>query len=161
MMKAFHFLKLATTLLFLFVFAHHLQAQERLPEIVKKIVPSTVLILTYDENGSIISLGSCFFISQDGDIITCRHVLAGAYRAEVKTSEGKVYPITRITAEDKEADIIRASVDIPAESISPLSVSSSIPQAGERIVVIGSPFGLEQTVSEGIVSAVREIPGFE
>lgn len=63
-------------------------------------------------------------------------------------------------AEDKEGDIIRALVDIPQEVVHPLSVSASIPEVGERVIVIGSPLGLEQTVADGIVSAVREIPAF-
>jgi tetratricopeptide (TPR) repeat protein len=135
-------------------------AQEKLPGIVKKIEPSTVVILTYGKDGKIIGQGSGFFISQSGDIITNRHVLIGVHRAEVKTVKGKVYPITMIVGEDKEADIVRASVNIPVESVRPLSVSISIPEVGERVAVIGSPLGLERTVSDGIVSAVREIPAF-
>ena len=154
------FLLPSVTFFFCFIFFLPVLAQERLPEIVKKIEPSTVVILTYDRDGKILSQGSGFFISKSGDIITNRHVLAGANRAEAKTTEGKVYPITLIVAEDKEADIIRASVNIPVEPVYPLSVSSSIPEVGERIAVIGSPLGLERTVSDGIVSAVREIPAF-
>ena len=135
-------------------------AQERLSEIIKKIEPSTVVILTYDKDGKIISQGSGFFISKNGDIITSRHVLARAYSAGVKTINGKIYPITLIVAEDKEADLIRASVNIPVESVYPLSISSSIPEVGERVAVIGSPLGLERTVSDGIISAVRDIPAF-
>ena len=148
------------TLFFCSIFILIALAQEKLPEIVKKIEPSTVVILTYGKDGKMIGQGSGFFISQSGDIITNRHVLTGVHRAEVKTARGKVYPITMIVAEDKEADIIRASVNIPKESVRPLSVSSSIPEVGERVAVIGSPLGLERTVSDGIVSAVREIPAF-
>jgi Flp pilus assembly protein TadD len=135
-------------------------AQEKLPEIVKKIEPSTVIILTYGKDGKMIGQGSGFFISQSGDIITNRHVVTGVHRAEVKTAKGKVYPIMMIVGEDKEADIIRASVNMPLESVRPLLVSRSIPEVGERVAVIGSPLGLERTVSDGIVSAVREIPAF-
>jgi len=142
------------------IFILNALAQEKLPEIVKKIEPSTLVILTYDKNGKMIGQGSGFFISQSGDIITNRHVLTGVHRAEVKTARGKVYPITLIVAEDKEADIIRASVNNPSESIRPLSVSISIPEVGERVAVIGNPLGLERTVSDGIVSAVRKIPAF-
>jgi hypothetical protein len=136
----------------------HAQTQE-LPQIIKKTLPSTVIILTYDKNGEKIGLGSGFFVSSNGNIITNRHVLSNAYRAEIKTADGKVYPITQIVAENKEADIVRASVDIQI-SVPPLSLSHSIPEVGEKIAVIGNPLGLEQTVSDGIVSAVREIPEF-
>ena len=154
------FLLPSVTFFFCFIFALPALAQEKLPEIVKKIEPATVVILTYDKDGKIIGQGSGFFISKNGDVITNRHVLAGAHRAEVKTINGKVYPIMLIVAEDKEADIIRASVNLPVESVYPLSVSSSIPEVGERVAIIGSPLGLERTVSDGIVSAVREIPAF-
>ncbi len=135
-------------------------AQENLSAIVKKIDPSAVVILTYDKEGKILGQGSGFFISKKGDVITNRHVLQGASRAEVKTAEGKVYSITRVVAEDKEGDLIQVSVDIPPKAVHPLSVSTFLPEVGERVIVIGSPLGLERTVSDGIVSAVREIPDF-
>ncbi len=154
------FLLPSVTFFFCFIFFLQALAEEKLPEIVKKIEPSTVLILAYDKDGKIIGQGSGFFINENGDIITNRHVLAGAHSSEVRTTKGKVYPIMLIVAEDKEADIIRASVNIPVEFVCPLSMSSSIPEVGERVAVIGNPLGLERTVSDGIVSAVREIPGF-
>ena len=65
-----------------------------------------------------------------------------------------------IIAKDEQNDIIRLSVDIPSKYVLPLSLSETIPEIGERIVVYGSPLGLENTVSDGIVSSVREIPDF-
>ncbi|MBL7075681.1 tetratricopeptide repeat protein [candidate division KSB1 bacterium] len=154
------FLVLWMTFLFCIVVVSSTLAQEYLPEIIKKIEPSTVVIITYDDEGEFLGQGSGFFISKDGDIITNWHVLQGASRAEIKTAQGKVYPITQILAEDKEGDIMRVSVDIPLKIVRPLTVSTSIPEVGERVIVIGSPLGLERTVSDGIVSAVREIPAF-
>ena len=148
------------SVLFLFIEAFCSSAQENLPAIVKRIEPSAVIILTYDKEGKALGQGSGFFYSKDGDVITNRHVLLGASRAEVKTAEGKVYPVTQIVAEDKEGDLIRASVDIPRKAVRSLSVSDSLPETGEKVIVIGSPLGLERTVTDGIVSAVREIPGF-
>jgi tetratricopeptide (TPR) repeat protein len=135
-------------------------AQENLPEIVKRIAPSVVVITTYNENGEAIGQGSGFFVNKNGDIVTNRHVLEGANRAEVRIADGRIYAVTKIVAEDKEGDIIKVSTDIPSSAVSPLSMSSYIPEVGEGIVVIGSPMGLEATVSDGIVSAVRDIPGF-
>jgi len=146
--------------LFLLLYFSFLPAQtQELPQIVKKIIPSTVIIFTYDEKEKKIGQGSGFFVGSNGDIITNRHVLSGAYSAKVKTSDGKVYSITRIVAENNEADIVRASVNIP-EPVHHLSLSNSIPEVGEKIAVISNPLGLEQTVSDGIVSAVREMPRF-
>ncbi|MHA2657337.1 MAG: tetratricopeptide repeat protein [bacterium JZ-2024 1] len=130
-----------------------------MPQIVKKVAPSIIMIFTYDREGKSIGQGSGFFISTDGDIITSRHVLLGAYLAEVKTADGKIFPVSVIKAEDKEADIVRASVKVP-RTVTALSLNTSIPEVGEKILVIGSPLGLEQSVSDGIVSAVREVPQF-
>ena len=135
-------------------------SQDNLPEIVKKVKPSTVVILTYDKDGKALSQGSGFFISREGDVITNRHVIQGAIKAEIKTTEGNTYPIKQVVAEDVEGDIIRLSVDIPTGLAPPLKISSSLLSEGERIIVIGSPLGLEQTISDGIVSAIREIPGY-
>jgi len=133
---------------------------ESLPSLIKKIKPSVVIIFAYDNKGEFLKLGSGFFISQSGNIITNYHVLQGASSAEVKTSDGKTYPITYIVAEDEQNDIIRLSVNIPSQYVYPLSLSKTIPEVGERIIVYGSPLGLEKTVSDGIVSAIREVPGY-
>jgi tetratricopeptide (TPR) repeat protein len=84
-------------------------------------------------------------------------VFEGAGSAEVRTSDGKTYPITHIVAFDEQNDIIRLSVDIPSKYVLPLSLSKTTPEIGERIIVYGSPLGLENSVSDGIVSSVRKI----
>jgi len=133
------------------------ESTENLPSLIKRIESSTVIVFTYNEKGDFLKLGSGFFINQNGDVITNYHVIEGSSYAEVKTSDGKIYPITYIVAENEQSDIIRLSVDIPSRYIYPLSLNTTIPEVGERIIVYGSPLGLEKTVSDGIVSAVREI----
>jgi Tfp pilus assembly protein PilF len=154
------FLKFLLIFLYCFVFSSLSFAQEKLPDIVKKTAPSIVLIFTYDSEGEPLAQGSGFFISENGNVVTNRHVLEDSNRAEIKTAKGETYSITKILAEDKEGDIVLVSVEIPPKIAHPLQVSSSIPEVGERILVIGNPLGLEQTVSDGIVSAVRDIPAF-
>jgi S1-C subfamily serine protease/Tfp pilus assembly protein PilF len=133
---------------------------ENLPSLIKRIKPSTIIIFVYDDKGEFLKLGSGFFISQNGDVITNYHVIQGASSAEIKTADGKTYPITYILAGDEQSDIIRLSVDIPSQDVYPLSLSQTIPEVGERIIVYGSPLGLENTVSDGIVSAIRDIPDY-
>jgi Trypsin-like serine proteases, typically periplasmic, contain C-terminal PDZ domain len=157
--KTNQFMKLSLLLLSFFFYSF-VAAQENLTEIVKKVSPSVVLVLTYDEQGKALSQGSGFFINTPGEIITNFHVLEKASRAEIKTSAGKVYPVKEVLAEDKINDLIRVSVDMPKQKATPLSLSTSIPPVGEKIAVVGNPLGLEQTVSDGIVSAVRDISGF-
>jgi len=134
--------------------------QENLPVLIKKVEPAIVVIVTYNQEGKILGQGSGFFINQEGDVVTNFHVLQEASRAVIKTNDGKEYPVEKIMAEDKEGDLIRVSVKIPKETARPLSTVTTLPEVGERIVVIGTPLGLDRTVSDGIVSAVREIPGF-
>jgi hypothetical protein len=135
-------------------------AEESLPSIIKRISSSVVVILTYNKKGGKLTQGSGFFINNKGNVITNIHVIKGASRAEVKTSDGKVYPVKEVLAEDKEDDIILLSVAIPQKKVRPISISDLLPEVGEQVVVIGNPLGFEQTVSDGIVSAVRQIPGF-
>jgi len=133
---------------------------ESLPSLIKRIKPSTVIIFAYDDKGEFLKLGSGFFINQNGDVITNYHVIQGASSAEIKTSDEKTYTISDIVAVDEKNDIIRLSVNIPSKYVLPLSLSETTPEIGERIIVYGSPLGLENTVSDGIVSAIRDIPDF-
>ena len=134
--------------------------QENLPVLIKKAEPAIVVIVTYDQEGKTLGQGSGFFINREGDVVTNFHVLEEASRAVIRTNDGKEFPVDKIVAEDKAGDLMRVSVKIPKETARPLSVVTTLPEVGERIVVIGTPLGLDKTVSDGIVSAVREIPGF-
>ncbi len=136
------------------------ESTENLPTLIKRIKPSTVIIFAYDDKGEFLQLGSGFFISQNGDVITNYHVIQGASSAEIKTADENTYPITYIVAGDEQNDIIRLSVNIPSQYVYPLSLSKTIPEVGERIIVYGSPLGLENTVSDGIVSAIRDVPDY-
>ena len=90
--------------------------------------------------------------------MTNHHVLVGKYAAEVRTFDGKTYPIKHVIASNPAADLIKVSVDIPANEIWWIAISGKLPAIAEQIIVVGSPMGLEQTVSEGIVSSIRAIP---
>jgi len=144
--------------LFILVWATHAIAEVNLTSLVKKLQPAVGTILTYDKDNKFLGQGSGFFIDADGHLITNYHVLRGAYQAEVKTQDGKKYPITSVIAENKAMDLIKVSANIPRTSFQWLNVTGALPAIAERIVVIGSPMGLAQTISEGIVSGVREIP---
>ncbi|MCH7849384.1 MAG: tetratricopeptide repeat protein [Planctomycetes bacterium] len=134
-----------------------------LPELVARVKPSVVTILTYDADGQPAGQGSGFFIAEDR-IVTNLHVIQGANRAELRLTSGAMFDITGVLADDERHDLVLLQVDLSTNgstlTIKPLRLADTIPKEGERIAVIGSPRGLEQTVSDGIVSAVREIPGF-
>ena len=134
-------------------------AQDELPELVRRIKPAAVAIETFDAKGEKLSRGSGFFIDQDR-IVTNRHVIDGAYRAEVHLNSGNSFPVKSVVAVDAEADVALLKVEAPANQVRSLSLDRTSPQEGESVVVIGNPFGLEGSVTNGIVSAVRDIPGF-
>jgi tetratricopeptide (TPR) repeat protein len=146
-------------LLLLFIPAPIRASQDILPELVRRIKPSAVAIETFDSRGEKLSRGSGFFVEVDR-IVTNRHVLEGAYRAEVHSSTGAVFPVRGILAVDAEGDLALLKIDAPINQIKPLSLDKTSPQEGESVVVIGNPLGLEGSVTNGIVSAVRDIPTF-
>jgi S1-C subfamily serine protease len=127
--------------------------------IYRNIGPSVVVVQRYDEKKQKTGIGTGFFVSSGGNVVTNHHVLRGATSADIRVSSGKVYPVRNVMAEDPENDLIMVSVEIPPYEVQPLTVRASLPAIGERVVVIGSPMGLDQTVSDGIVSAIRDLQG--
>jgi len=145
-------------ILFLFSLTGQTLAQEDLPKLVKKIQPAVVTIITYNALGKVKAQGSGFFISPNGYFLTNYHVLAGATRVELRTLEGLRYTMTRVVAQDQAGDLAVGVIKPPPVNLPCLKISSVSPEMGERVVVIGSPMGLEQTLSDGLVSSIRQIP---
>jgi len=134
------------------------KANVNLVELVKEIQPAVVTVITYDKDENLLGQGSGFFIDDKGHVITNYHILVGAYSAKVKACDGKAYPVKLVVAENENIDLIKVSVDMPEKAVKFVQLTNTAPEVAERVLVIGSPMGLEQTVSEGIVSAVRDIP---
>ncbi|HEX8289916.1 MAG TPA: trypsin-like peptidase domain-containing protein [Pyrinomonadaceae bacterium] len=152
------FVQIFSLLLITTVCAAFAAAQDYLPELVKRIKPSAVAIETFDARGNTLSRGSGFFVGAN-KIITNRHVIEKSSRVEIHLTNGKKYTAKGVLAIDGEGDLAILQVDLP-QSVAPLPLTQAVPQEGESIVVIGNPFGLEGSVSNGIVSAVREISGY-
>jgi S1-C subfamily serine protease len=134
-------------------------AEETLPALVKRVKPSVVAIATYDASGEALMTGSGFFLAP-GQVVTNLHVIRGAARAEIKTldGKGKVYPVSGALAIDEEGDLALLGIDMPLDRIRSTELARDLPDEGESIFVIGNPLKLEGSVSDGIVSAVREVP---
>ena len=133
---------------------------ETLPELVRRVKPSVVAIVTYDAKGEPLLSGSGFFI-RPGQVLTNLHVIEGARRVEVKTLDGKgrIYNSPGALDFDEEADLAILSVDVPQERAARVvELTNNLPEEGEGVFVIGNPLRLEGSVSDGIVSAVREVP---
>jgi len=102
-------------------------------------------------------IGSGFLISEDGYILTNNHVIEGADEIKVKLSNGKEFT-GKIIGRDPKTDL--ALVKIDATKLHPLKLGRSKDlKVGEWVMAVGSPFGLEQTVTAGIVSAKGRVIG--
>jgi putative serine protease PepD len=99
--------------------------------------------------------GSGFVYDSKGNIVTNEHVVDGAQSVSVRFWNGSVYKAT-VVGSDPSTDLAVIKVDAPQSVLHPLVVGdSSKLQVGDGVVAIGSPFGLEETVTSGIVSALH------
>lgn len=153
-----NYLILISLILVYYTTAH---SQKDLSTLVKKVSPSVVLINVFNKDGNLKGIGTGFFIKEDGILVTNYHVIEGGIRAEARLSSGEVLEIEKILSEDREGDLVLLTVGVRGRSFPTLKLSDTKIEAGQSVVVIGSPFGLEGTVSDGIISAVREIPAFD
>jgi len=125
--------------------------------ITRRASPAVVTLHAFNSTGREVSLGSGFFLP-DGRIATNRHVVEGATRMTAKASNDRELG----SAEYAEAVGRTADLAILPRIGSPpatLPLATRLPEAGESVVVIGAPEGLSNTVSTGIVSAIRSIQG--
>jgi len=102
--------------------------------------------------------GSGFVWDQDGHIVTNFHVVANGDRASVTLNDNSTYPATIIgTAPDKDIAVLH--IDAPPQKLLPLPIGQSATlKVGQTVLAIGNPFGLDQTLTTGVVSGLgREI----
>jgi S1-C subfamily serine protease len=100
------------------------------------------------------ALGSGFVIDRSGDVVTNDHVVRGSTGIRVGFSSGSSDPAT-IVGQDPSSDVAVVRVHAPASALHPLQFDSSERvQPGDPVYAIGNPFGLDRTMTAGIVSAV-------
>lgn len=97
------------------------------------------------------SLGSGVIVSKEGHIITNHHVVADVDQVQVQLSNGKEAP-ARVIGTDEENDIAVLKVDGLDVTPLPFGDSDQV-KVGSRVIAVGNPFGLEETVTQGIISA--------
>jgi S1-C subfamily serine protease len=99
--------------------------------------------------------GSGFVFDTDGHIVTNDHVVEGAERVTVRLADGSTYDGT-VVGTDPSTDLAVVKVDAPSSALHPLELGDSTAlSVGEAVVALGSPFGLENTATSGIVSALN------
>jgi S1-C subfamily serine protease len=100
--------------------------------------------------------GSGFVIDDEGHVITNNHVIEGAGKVTVKLGDSETSYDAEVVGTDPGTDIALLKVDAPAKEFHPLSLGrSSDLEVGDPVVAIGNPFGLDRTVTSGIVSALQ------
>jgi len=98
--------------------------------------------------------GSGFVWDEQGDIITNYHVISGASAARIRLSDGRDYPATLVGA-SKFHDLAVLRIKVPSNPPPPLPLGTSHDlRVGQRVYAIGNPFGLDWTLTTGIVSAL-------
>jgi putative serine protease PepD len=105
--------------------------------------------------GSSRAQGSGFVYDTQGDVVTNQHVVDGATSISVQFWNGTSYDATLVGA-DPSTDVAVIKVSAPSSILAPIQLGDSgTVQVGDGVVAIGSPFGLEETVTSGIVSALH------
>jgi hypothetical protein len=133
------------------------QSSADIPRLVQAARGTVVLIKAFDRQGKVLGLGSGFRIA-GGRFVTNAHVVAGAGRVEIFDDGGALLGIARF------AEMLSTTVDLAilpslGARTPALYLAQLPPAVGEQVIVIGAPEGLTNTVSDGIVSAVRKLEG--
>jgi hypothetical protein len=122
-------------------------------QIAKRVSPCVVVIHGKTDSGDV--LGSGFIISKDGKIVTNLHVIREMKTATVQLANGKIFDSMSVLATDQRRDL--AVIHIAGFDLAALELgNSNSVVVGEPVVVVGSPQGLEGTVTAGILSSVRD-----
>ena len=128
--------------------------------IFRKNNKAVVVIETYDSEGKPIGQGSGFIVRPDGAIVTNYHVISNAKDIKIKAGD-RILDVQGLIHIDEENDIVILKADgedLPTVKLGDIGKA----KVGEKVYVIGSPQGLENTISDGILSGIREItPGIK
>jgi S1-C subfamily serine protease len=109
-----------------------------------------------EPQGGGVATGSGFVIDPEGHILTNNHVVEGSSRIQVKLGASDTTYGAQVVGTDPATDLALLKVDAPPDQLHPLSLGdSSKLEVGDPVVAIGNPFGLDRTVTSGIVSALQ------
>ena len=114
------------------------------------IASATVRIESCDKDGRMHNLGSGFFISDNGEIVTNYHVIAGAQKIKVKRYDGVEFDVTKILAFDPSNDLVILKVESKGNSY--LSIATDTLETGDSVYALGNPLGVDSVFTSGIVS---------
>ncbi|MEW5842856.1 MAG: tetratricopeptide repeat protein [Bacteroidota bacterium] len=157
--KAFYNFLLRTNIFFLsflFIYCSNSYCQSLTAEqIYKKVSGAVVVVHAYNDNDELASQGSGVVLNDKGYVVTNYHVLSGNERLEILHGK-EIVPYVDIIGIDVEKDILILKIEAKKFPAIKIGDSKSI-NIGQRIYAIGSPMGLENSISEGIISGLRSI----
>jgi len=110
----------------------------------------------YDANGDAYASGSGFFIDSDGTLVTCYHVIDGCSSAKVQTTDGNTYTVAGVYDYNEANDWAVLKVNGSGFNYLTVGASSEV-NAGGAVFAIGSPLGLSDSISQGIISNVSRV----
>jgi putative serine protease PepD len=109
-----------------------------------------------ESEGGGTATGSGFVIDTEGHLLTNNHVVEGADRIQVKLGDSDTTYTAKVVGTDPATDLALLDVEAPADQLHPLALGRSADmEVGDPVVAIGNPFGLDRTVTSGIVSALQ------
>jgi len=120
-------------------------------QIYEKCSTAVFYLAIYDKSGSLLQSGSGFFIDSDGTAVTNYHVIDGGYSAKATTMDGKTYAVFGVYGYDKTLDIAILKVNGSGFTYLKQGAADTI-KGGAAVFAIGSPLGLSNSISEGIIS---------
>lgn len=121
-----------------------------------KTMKRSLVKITQEGREGVDGLGTGFVVSEDGLIATNLHVIGEARRLRVELADGRKLKVEVVHATDARTDL--ALLKVAARDLEPLNLGDSEQlEQGERLVAMGNPEGLEFSVVEGVVSAIREL----
>ena len=128
-------------------------ADPNIPVLAELVGPSVVQVNVTGPKKA--GTGSGFVLDKQGTIVTNYHVIEDATAGTIVFSDRTSAPIAGYLGVWPEKDIALIRVECPQDKLHPLRLATALPRQGERVAAFGSPLGLQQSVSEGIVSAMR------
>lgn len=135
---------------------HSILGQNDMPSLISQTEKSVCIVETFNFKGQPLMRGTGFFITPAGNCVTNYHIIKGASSITLRTIDGNSYEVEEIikSSEFYDLAVLRISTD---KDISYLKLTSILPLKGEKIITIGNPKGLFWSVSDGIVSGVRQL----
>jgi S1-C subfamily serine protease len=133
-------------------------------EIYAAASPAVFYLQVYNSAGTATASGSGFFITSDGVALTCYHVIDDTASAKIQTTDGNIYQVTHVLYYNEDRDV--AVIRVSKTSTSGTSVSSfpyltraslSTVSVGDSVYALGSPLGLSDTFTTGIVSSKNRV----